>query len=159
MDQMQSTIEALRVSLTEVTTEVISLRTSATASAAQIATLTATSNAAWEGLTARADQTESDVTDVQGHVRRGGGPSDGGGQRFEREWDLQMKGDLKEFSGDKKMYRQWAQQVQAFCNTKRPGFRKALIWASRLKGPVLPADLIATQWDHIDAPTRSCSTC
>ena len=151
MDQMQSTIEALRVSLTDVTTEVIKLRASADASAAQIATLTASSKAAWEGLSARVDQTESDVTDVQGHVRRGGGPGDGGGQRFERDWDLQTKGDLKEFSGDKKEYRQWAQKVQAFCNTKRPGFRKALIWASRLKGPVKPADLLATQWEPVDA--------
>ena len=71
MDQMQATIEALRVSLAEVTTEVVSLRTAANASATQIATLTAASKTAWEGLTARADQTESDVTDVQGHVRRG----------------------------------------------------------------------------------------
>ncbi len=78
MDQMQSTIEALGVSLTDVTTEVISLRGGAVESASQIATLTATSKAEWEGLTARADQTESDVTDVQGHVRRGGGPGDGG---------------------------------------------------------------------------------
>ena len=88
MDQMQATIEELRVSLADVTTEVISLCAAAIASASQIATLTATSKAAWEGLTARADQTESDVTDVQGHVRRGGGPGDGGGQRFEREGHL-----------------------------------------------------------------------
>ena len=152
MDQMQSTIEALRVSLTEVTTEVVSLRTAANASATQIATLTAASKAAWEGLTARADQTESDVTDVQGHVRRGGGPGDGG-QRPERvyEWDLLDKGDLKDISGDKKTYRQWTQKVQAFRNTKRPGFRKALIWASRLKVPISSAELASTQWEHIDA--------
>ena len=105
MDQMQSTIEALRVSLTEVTTEVISLRAAANASASQIATLTATSTSAWEGLTARADQTESDVTDVQGLIRRGGRPGDGG-QRFDREWGLAHKGDLKEFSGKKQQYRQ-----------------------------------------------------
>ena len=70
MGQMQSTIEALRVPLAEVTTEVISLRAAANASATQIATLTATSKAAWEGLTARADQTESDVTDVQACTSR-----------------------------------------------------------------------------------------
>ena len=105
MDSTQLTIEAMRVSLTGITTEVVSLRTAANASATQIATLTAASEAAWEGLTARADQTESDVTDVQGPVRRGGGPGDGG-QRPERvwEWDLLHKGDLKEFGGDKKMY-------------------------------------------------------
>ena len=131
MDQMQSTIESLRVSLADVTTEVISLRATATASASQIANLTATSKAAWEGLTARADQTESDVTDVQGHVRRGGGPGDGG-QRFDREWDLAHKGDLKEFAGEKKQYRQWTKKVQAFCNTKKAGFRKALLWAAKV---------------------------
>ena len=66
---MQTTIEALRVSLTEVTTEVISLRAAVTTSAAQIATLTGTSKSAWDGLTARADQVESDVTDLQEHLR------------------------------------------------------------------------------------------
>ena len=130
----------------------VSLRTAANASATQIATLTAASKAAWEGLTARADQTESDVTDVQGHVRRGGGPGDGG-QRPERvyKWDLLHKGDLKEFSGDKKAYRQWTQKVQAFCNSKRPGFRKALICASRIKDLISVANLASTHWDHIDA--------
>ncbi len=94
MDQMQSTIEALRVSLSEVTAEVISLRAAANASATQIATLTATSTAAWEGLTARANQTESDVTDVQGQIRQGGGQGDGG-SREPREWELLHKGDHK----------------------------------------------------------------
>ena len=41
--------------------------------------------------------------------------------------------------------------MQAFCNTKRTGFRKALIWASRLKVPISSADLASTQWEHIDA--------
>ena len=70
MDQMQSTIEALRVSLAEVTTEVVSLRTAANASAAAVASLTTASNVAWDGLTARADRGLGD-----------------GIARDEREWD------------------------------------------------------------------------
>ena len=64
MDQMQATIEALRVSLADVTREVISLRAAANANAAAVPNLTATSITAWEGLSARADQIESDVSDV-----------------------------------------------------------------------------------------------
>ena len=160
MDQMQLTIDAMRVSLTEITTEVLSLRTAANASAAQIATLTATSTAAWEGPTARADQTESDVTDVQGHVRRGGGRGDGG-KRPERvwKWDLVHTGDLKEFGGDKKAYRQWTKKVQAFCKTKKAGFRKALLWAAKVQEPITQQNLAVTQWDHIDARTPSSTTC
>ena len=149
MQSMQSTIEALRVSLADVTTEVISLRAAANASATSVATLTATSKSAWEALSARADQTESDVTEVQGQVRRGG-PGDGGA-REPREWDLLHKGDLKEFNGDKKNYKPWTQKVHAFCNAKRPGFRKALIWASRLKAPISQNELTATQWEHINS--------
>jgi hypothetical protein len=158
MQQMQATIEALRASLTEVTTEVVKLRASADASAAQIASLTSSSKDAWEGLTARVDQTESDITDVQGHIRRGGGPGDGGvREREPREWDLMHKGDLKEFNGDKKVYKAWTEKVHAFCNTKRPGFRKALIWASRLKAPVTATDLSNTQWDYIEAANTKLS--
>ena len=100
MNQMQATIEALRVSLADVTTEVISLRADALASAAAVSSLTTASNVAWDGLAARADQIKSDATDVQGHVRRGGGPGDGS-VRQEREWDALHKGDLMEFNGDK----------------------------------------------------------
>ena len=69
MDQMQATIEASRVSLADVTTQVISLCTAAVASAAAITSFKTASKVAWDGLTARADQLESDVADVQGHVR------------------------------------------------------------------------------------------
>ena len=103
----------------------------------------ATSNTAWDGLSARADEFESDVSDVQGHVRRAGGSGDGT-PRFEREWDLQTKGDVKEFNGDKKLYLPWAKKVQAFCNTKRVGFRKALLWAVKLKDPIGQAELDGT---------------
>ena len=68
------------------------------------------------------DQPVSFVADVQGHVRRGRGGCD---RSYEREWDLLHKGNLKEFNSDKKLYRAWIKNVQAFCNTKLPGFRKA----------------------------------
>ena len=104
MDQLQETIDALRVSLIDVTTEVIKLRTPAAASTAAIASLTTVSNTARDGLTFRADQIESGVDDVLWHVRRGGGPGDVSA-RHERESDLLHKGDFKEFNGDKKRYR------------------------------------------------------
>ena len=50
MDSMQLTIEALRASLTEIPTEVVSLRTAANASATQIATLTAASKPCGKAL-------------------------------------------------------------------------------------------------------------
>ena len=66
------------------------------------------------------------------------------------EWNLLHKGDLKEFSGDKKGYRPWTKKVQAFCNTKRPGFRRALLWAAKVKEPITAQNLKDTQWKHID---------
>ena len=152
MDQMQATIDALRLSLANVTTEVVSLRTSANASANAVASLTATSNTAWDRHAARMDQIESDVADVQGRARRQGGG--GGDGNRPREWDLLHKGDLKEFSGDKKLYRPWTTQFQVFCNTKRPGFRKALLWAAKLKGPITQAELAGTQWEHTSGSPR-----
>ena len=61
------------------------------------------------------------------------------------------QGDLKEFGGDKKAYRQWTKKVQAFCNTKKAGFRKALLWAAKVKKPITQQNLIDTQWEHIKA--------
>ena len=148
MDQMRATIDALRGSLTEVTTEVISLRAAANASATAIANLTATSNSALGGHATRMDQIDSDITDVQGHVRRGGGVEV---SSYEREWDLLHKGDFKEFNGDKKLYRAWVKKAQAFCSTKRPGIRKALLWAAKLKDPITQGKLDSTQWEHIGA--------
>ena len=59
------------------------------------------------------------------------------------------KGGIKDFSGDKKLYRPWTKKVQAFCNTKRPGFCKALLWAAKLKDPITPVELDGTMWEHI----------
>ena len=61
------------------------------------------------------------------------------------------KEDLKEFSGDKKLYCGWTTNVQTFCNTKRPGFRKALLWAAKMTEPIAAADLGGTQWEAIAA--------
>ena len=46
------------------------------------------------------------------------GSGGGGDGDRPREWDLLHKGDLKEFSGDRKLYRPWTNHIQAFCNTK-----------------------------------------
>ena len=133
MDQMQATIEALRGLLAEATTEFISIRAAANASATAIANRAATLNTAWHGQAARMNQLEPDVTDVQGHVRRGGGDGD---RSYKRD-----KGALKEFSGDTKLYRGWTKKVQAFFNTMRPRFRKALLWAAEMKEPIAGASL------------------
>ena len=57
------------------------------------------------------------------------------------EWDLAHKGDLKEFGGDTKGYRPWTKKVQAFCNSKKAGFRKSLLWAAKVKEPNTPSPL------------------
>ena len=47
------------------------------------------------------------------------------------------------------MHRGWVKKLAAFCNTKKPGFRKALLWAAKVKEPVSDSDLVATQWEQI----------
>ena len=57
---------------------------------------------------------------------------------------------MKEFNGDKKLYPPWTKKVQAFCNTKKSGFRRALLWAAKVKEPIAAQNLKDTQWEHID---------
>ena len=68
-----------------------------------------------------------------------------------KNWNLEHKGALKDFAGDRKAYKQWAKKVKAFCNSKQPGFRKALIWAEKLREPITDTDLQNTGWEHIAA--------
>ena len=66
---------------------------------------------------------------------------------------------MKEFGRDKKAYRAWTKKVHVFCNTKKAGFRKALLWAAKVKEPITQANLEATQWEHIAAAKSSSTTC
>ena len=43
-------------------------------------------------------------------------------------------------------YKQWAKKVKAFCNAKKPGFRKALDWAEAEARPVDEAALTVLSW-------------
>ena len=43
-------------------------------------------------------------------------------------------------------YKQWAKKVKAFCNSRKPGFRKALDWAEMEKIPIDEAALGQLSW-------------
>ena len=58
---------------------------------------------------------------------------DGDKKSFPRWWNLEHKGALDKFDGEKAKYRSWAKSVKAFCNSKQSGFRKALAWAEKLE--------------------------
>ena len=121
MDNMQSVNDGFRQSLTEMTIEVVNLRAAVSSNTRASGSLSATANAAWDSQAKRIDELEKDTEDVQGQVRRGSGPNrDEDGSR----WNLPYKGELKEYSGDKKTYRACAGKVAAFCNSMKPGFRR-----------------------------------
>ena len=88
---------------------------------------------------------EAEISEVQGQVRRAGTKDDG------PKRNLEHKGALKEYSGEKKSYRPWAKKVMAFCISKVDGFRKALLWAEKMQSPITDRDVQATGWEHIQA--------
>ena len=145
--QMQQMIMTLQQSLVELTGEVQQMKVTTEASASGLFNLTQKSNDAWERIAKRIDDAEAGIADVQGQVRRGGGGHHDDGPR----WNLEHKGTLKEYSGDKKNYRPWAKKVMAFCNSKVDGFRKALIWAEKMQTPIGESDLQGTGWHAIMA--------
>ena len=49
------------------------------------------------------------------------------------------------------LYRPWTKKVQSLCNTKRSGFRKALLWAAKLKDAITQVELDGTNWEHVGA--------
>ena len=75
--------------------------------------------------------------------------SGGNGNRHEDRMDLVdiktmtptvFKGSMNE------SYKQWAKKVKAFCNSRKPGFRKALEWAELETVPVTNDSLTALTW-------------
>ena len=144
--QIQQMVLALQQSLVELTQEVQQLKAKTETSTGGLASLKATSEAAWGGITARIDAAEKIVTEVKGQMHsQGAAPHQGDGPR----WNLEHKGALKEYNGDKKTYRPWAKKVMAFCNSKADGFRKTLIWAEKMQHPITDGDLGATGWPNI----------
>ena len=141
LTQIQQMLAVLQQSLVDLTQDVQSVKGTTTASANVLAALQATANNAWKRL----DDVEAEISEVQGQVRRAGTRDDG------PKWNLEHKGALKEYSGEKKSYHPWAKKVMAFCNTKVHGFRKALLWAERMRSPITDRDLQATGWEHIQA--------
>ena len=113
IDQMQSLIDVTSNTLVETATEMgrmkdfITANTNAvTNNAAAIDNLMKKSNAAWEGQAKRIEElsTELDkeVDELQEKVRRvGGGAGQGQGGGGDR-WNLEHKGAIKSFAGEKK---------------------------------------------------------
>ena len=143
--QMQNMIMGLQQSLVDLTNEVQQLKTKGEATATGLTTLTNTSTNAWAGIVKRLDDAGAEIENVKNKIGSGGGGGHDGGAR----WNLEHKGTLKEYSGDKKQYRPWAKKVMAFCNSKCDGFRKALIWAEKMQTPITDHDLQATAWPAI----------
>ena len=112
-EQLQAMVDAVRQSLTEVTTAVVSLCTAANASAAAVTNLTSTSDDAWDRQTRCLEQIDSKIDESQGQVRHGGGA----GRSEDREWNFVHKGDLREFNGDKKVFKAWSKKLARFSVT------------------------------------------
>ena len=157
--QMQQMLMSLQQSLMELTQEMQQMKVKVDASTDGLATLEATSEGAWGSLTKRLDEANAEITEAQSQIRRGGGG--GGGHRDDDgpRWNLEHKGTLKEYGGDKKAYRPWAKKVMAFCNSKVDGFRKALIWAEKMQSPISEQDLQGTGWPHIMHANSKLKTC
>ena len=76
IQHMQGVIAALQQQLTDVTQEIVNLRTLVTQNRTAVETLTTTSTQSWSTQTARIDSIETELGDTQAQIRRSGG---GGG--------------------------------------------------------------------------------
>ena len=142
IQQMQDVIAVLRQQMTDVTQETVNLRTLAAQNRAAIEALTATSTQSWTTQTTRIDSIESELGDAQAQIRRNGSGGGGAGDPKEpKEWNLLHKGDVDKYNGDRKQYRQWSRKLEAFANSKKSGFRKALKWAEQLAAPITSVEL------------------
>ena len=141
--QMANMITALQQTIVELTTEVGIVKTNLNTTAASLQALSGTSNTSWGNLSQRIDDIDTDIADLQTKTQGG----NNGTRTF--HWNLEHKGTLKDYAGDRKAYRPWAKKVAAFCNSKVDGFRKALLWAEKMQTPIVDNDLAATQWEHI----------
>ena len=71
---------------------------------------------------------------------------------FRQQFDLLDSKELKpdHFRGRATdAFKPWQRKFQAFCNSKRTGFRAALEWAGKQPAEIL--DLSPMAWDHADA--------
>ena len=134
MDQMNQLITVLQGAMTDATQEIVNLRTTVSDTSNMAINLKNTSDAAWTSQTAKISQIENDLQDAKRNIdttfqdlkTQIGANQHSPNRNF---WSLEHKGTLKEFAGDKKLYKSWAKKVKAFCNSKQPGFRSALTWA------------------------------
>ena len=87
--------------------------------------------------------------DTDAALRAANARIDSGGERREDRMDLVdvksmqpavFKGSMSE------SYKQWAKKVKAFCNSRKPGFRKALEWAELESIPITSDSLTALSW-------------
>ena len=144
--QMSNMITALQQAIIDLTTEVGAVKANLNTTATSLHTLNGTSNTSWGDLTTRLDDIEKEITEMQAKMQIG----NHGASSKPHYWNLEHKGTLKEYAGDRKAYRPWAKKVAAFCNSKVDGFRKALLWAEKMQAPITAQDLAATQWEHVD---------
>ena len=50
-----------------------------------------------------------------------------------------------ECNGDKKSYNKWTKKVMSFCESKQPGFGKALSWCEKSQTPIGATELASTR--------------
>ena len=144
--QMSQMITALQQGLLDLTQEVGAVKNNLNTTAASVQSLSGTSKTSWGDLTKRLDDIGDEITEIQAKIQLGNHGAIG----KTYHWNLEHKGTLKDYTGDRKAYRPWAKKVAAFCNSKVDGFRKALIWAEGMQAPITAQDLSATQWEHIE---------
>ena len=101
---MEAMMAAMRQSMTDLTTEIVSVRTLVAQSQAGLNTLTATSTTAWHDQDKKITDLQTQLDDLQAQLRRTGGRD----ESFQRNWHLEHKGTLKTYDGSKKDYRAWA---------------------------------------------------
>ena len=138
LDQMDQVVLVMQQTIGDLTRQLIDVQ-------AREADLRIEAKKAWDKQEAEAVNMETEIDDLKDKISNG--------QKDKRDpgsfWHLDHKGGLQNFDGDKSKYRAWAVKLKAFANSKQSGFRKALVWAEKMKEPITDADLQATSWEPV----------
>ena len=110
MNAMEAMMVAMRQSMTDITTDMVNVRTLVAQGQAGINTLTATSTNAWTEQNKKIIDMQKQLDDLQADLKDQQQRSGGRDDNHQRQWHLEHKGTLKTYDGSKKDYRSWAKQ-------------------------------------------------
>ena len=159
LDLQEGVIQALQASIAEITQTLVGTQAALATTAAAEAQLRAHAEKSWtaqdshnEVLSKKIESMDIEAVDLKRQIAQlesADVKMKDEDKKFPRWWNLEHKGALDKFDGERAKYRSWAKSVKAFCNSKQSGFRAALTWAEKREKTISAQDLSDTNWEFV----------